>query len=839
MASSSLEAENYDKYGHSLFVDEPSPGKLVLDFPHYVNTISSLILQSFPNFTIGIFGNWGTGKTTLMKNIEWKLSRKEECNCLFFNAWKYEQEPTHIAFPLILSVLLQIYKVNNKAIDDWDKKSNQNFRKRFQQVVSGLSLKMTFGVPGIANLDVGYDFSKPLDRKTWDFLNFRSRLQQYNVEQTKLYEGIDLITKLVESDFIKGYGNNGLKLVVFIDDLDRCTPEKAAEMFEITKAFLNIKGIIFVLGLSNKIIEMVVQEKYKYLGNEFSGEDYLKKIFQLPIHIPLWQSRDIDEYIKALLAEHEKSAIPSQPIQAFKDNVKLIIQGLEPNPREVKRFLNIFILSYEIQQLTQQFRKTSQHFLAAQILRFRWDWFYDAILADETFLEKVQASLFEQTKGEIESKLLNKILGEKPLVDFLKGDGIIIFEIGFEEWSRIKKSDVSDVKDTSANKSVELENVSELTTQEFVTLSNEKQEAAWEMIKKNDALAERLGFSLGRSDFSHLDTRIQDRIWEETKRNRSFSVGLGSSLGREYISLSSEVKELVWSKTRLSESISFAFGRSLAESFDRLDPKLDGDKFLKRLEADDSFAEGAVTTFAQYFPRLNQKLRNMVWVLASQKERIAQVLGMHLGDSNFGKISRDLQEEILNKVGAISSFATALAISLGKNFSLFSTKVQEMIWEKTNAGWQSTSSGFTRAFGRSLGENYTYLNKRVKDRFKQEVKDNSELAAGLAEAPPFVYETIPVNDAAFVSINTEVIASFNKIVNENTINPQTFKLRDEPSDSIVVASVKLEGVKATLKPSFALKYSSMYIATISDVKDMEDGSMAEDVTWSFTTESAQ
>ena len=80
----------------------------------------NLIFDSEPKFSIGVFGNWGTGKTTLLRNLEKNLSEKG-CNCLFFNAWKYEQEPAHISVPLILSILLEIYKDNKTELDSWKK----------------------------------------------------------------------------------------------------------------------------------------------------------------------------------------------------------------------------------------------------------------------------------------------------------------------------------------------------------------------------------------------------------------------------------------------------------------------------------------------------------------------------------------------------------------------------------------------------------------------------------------------------------------------------------------------------------------------------------------------
>jgi hypothetical protein len=93
---------------YTLFIDEPAIGKTVFGFEYYINTICGFVNGTPPKFTIGVFGRWGVGKTTLLKNTEAKLTNSG-FNCLFFNAWRYEQEPAHISIPLILEMLVKLY----------------------------------------------------------------------------------------------------------------------------------------------------------------------------------------------------------------------------------------------------------------------------------------------------------------------------------------------------------------------------------------------------------------------------------------------------------------------------------------------------------------------------------------------------------------------------------------------------------------------------------------------------------------------------------------------------------------------------------------------------------
>jgi predicted KAP-like P-loop ATPase len=74
----------------------------ILDFDSYSDAIVKMIKNSYPNFTIGIFGEWGTGKTTLMKSIEKKIGKNDQdIITVWFDAWKYENEKEFALIPLL------------------------------------------------------------------------------------------------------------------------------------------------------------------------------------------------------------------------------------------------------------------------------------------------------------------------------------------------------------------------------------------------------------------------------------------------------------------------------------------------------------------------------------------------------------------------------------------------------------------------------------------------------------------------------------------------------------------------------------------------------------------
>jgi len=125
-------------------------------------------------------------------------------------------------------------------------------------------------------------------------------------------------------------GREPRRLVVFVDDLDRCLPDKAIQVLEAIKLFVDAPDCIFVLGLDQEAIERAVQKRY--LG-EVKAHEYLEKIVQVPFILPPIEDEPMRAYVRSLA--------PALPDARCAD---VFCQGLAPNPRQVKRTLNIYLL---------------------------------------------------------------------------------------------------------------------------------------------------------------------------------------------------------------------------------------------------------------------------------------------------------------------------------------------------------------------------------------------------------------------------------------------------------------------------------------------------------------
>jgi hypothetical protein len=644
---------------------------------------------------------------------------------LFFNAWKYEQEPAHISIPLILEILVKLYEKNKDQIDKSYTDRKHNFKERLGKVISGLSMKTTFGVPNLATIDIGYDFSKAQQKKL-SLRSFNTQLEIYRLEHTKVYDGIDLIVNLVGNPELVGHGRNkGVKLVVFIDDLDRCKPEKAAEIFEFIKVFLNISGIVFILGLNDKIIERAIRERYSYLEGGFSPIDYVKKIVQLPVYIPVWKPSSINKYVQFLLRDYD-----NQDLKAiFNENTDLILQGVEHNPREVKRFLNLFILSYYLQKEEGQTELPPDKLLAIQAIVLRWHWFYEAIVAEQSFLNNLRGYLLSPASGDIAnaSDDVRAVLAQKSLVNFLRGHGKVIFETKVDWWSEEKIV----TRDLVIKYNIEEPSTPTIPSN-FAELDKEKQLEVLKLTPENEQ-AEKIGLAVGGLDFRTLDKGVQELIWKLEKKNRNFALGLGSALGNNLPLFDMETRnKILEMASGNTPAFLRSFGHSIGEFLSRFEEDaLQRFAALSNVRKAD-FAIGLITAAGNNFESVPETVREHIWGTIKENGMAAHELGQALGLS-FSSIGDDTRKRLWKEARHNTAFGSGLGGGLGQRFSSLTDEDRA---ETLNAAKPEflLATSFVESLARALGEDFSVLDSQKQREVWDNVRQNDVLAKAFGEA---------------------------------------------------------------------------------------------------------
>jgi hypothetical protein len=273
-------------------------------------------------FTIGIFGSWGSGKTTLMRCIEKKFVELSEYNkykTIWFNPWKYEGKEA-IWNALIKTILIEM-----------EEQSHQQVRPDCLELREKLNL---YGNAAFTQLP-----SAVLN--AWLEKNLGIKLGELKTEEIEALYLIDKqhynLVNRFELDFKKlvdKYVGLDGKLIVFIDDLDRCLPENALNVLEAVKLYLDYEKCVFIIGVDKKVIEQGVRKRY-LASLKITGKDYIEKMIQLDFYLP---DKSPEELKNLLRARISNKWIDDEEMW------KMILEGTSYNIRRAKRFLHSFNL---------------------------------------------------------------------------------------------------------------------------------------------------------------------------------------------------------------------------------------------------------------------------------------------------------------------------------------------------------------------------------------------------------------------------------------------------------------------------------------------------------------
>lgn len=387
--------------------------------------------------TIGVFGDWGSGKSSILKIVEKELIGDGEDGfndgtlVLYFNGWVFEGYDDAKA-ALLESIIEKFAKhknIGSKVKDEtikllksvkWMRLMGLGFKKI---AIPAATAYLTGGVSLIPYLLNEFSQIEPTELanklKGDEAENFLSSIIKKNEDDeiTMVREFRDDFKKMLDKSKIE-------KLVVIIDDLDRCTPDRLIENLEAIKLFLNVDKTAFVIGADPRIVRHAIELRYKTDGIENSPDiesrnerivsDYLEKLIQVPYYLPKLTDNEVETYLSLLFCQKELGSDFNKVLDAFylsrennrygvfglgdmesilepneKDKLTksvsiiaslapIITEGLKGNPRQIKRFLNTYSLRDRLVRV-------------AKISDFKMD-----ILAKLMVLEYSSQSLFRQ-----------------------------------------------------------------------------------------------------------------------------------------------------------------------------------------------------------------------------------------------------------------------------------------------------------------------------------------------------------------------------------------------------------------------------------------------------------
>lgn len=277
-----------------MWVDSETEQDLV-NFSGIAATVAQVILMPHMSpITIGIHGDWGYGKSSVLSMVRKQLKDKDGVLTLSFNGWVFEGfEDAKIA--LMDSVIGEL--ANNRAVLEKAKDAIASLAKRINwfkvaRKIASTAITLTTGVPDIS--DIFGAGGEHKDDDAWI----------KDVEEKAAFRHVLEFREAFKTALSKAAIK---KLVVFVDDLDRCLPETAIGTLEAIRLFLAVENTVFVIGADEAMIEYSVRRHFPDLsatgGSHRFTKNYLEKLIQIPVRLPQLTSGETRRFITLLLVE--------------------------------------------------------------------------------------------------------------------------------------------------------------------------------------------------------------------------------------------------------------------------------------------------------------------------------------------------------------------------------------------------------------------------------------------------------------------------------------------------------------------------------------------------------
>lgn len=389
---------------YGLKTDNSIEGELQdsLGFKEYSNVFAHIINTKISDLpiTIGIFGGWGSGKTSLMKLIQNKINNRYKT--IWFDAWKFDKDED-VRRALIQHIVNKleedIKEIEKKFKEEEPFKLFNGYVTEIGKDIAYLAARSSvlYLSKGSVDINNARKYVKKKKKKVYKkALEGIEGLKDINLEEyKKMVSEImkinitfeKLVTEYLKIVNEKSNGNKrNNKIVFFIDDVDRCLPDRAIDVLNSLKLFLDSKNCIFIIGIDDKMIDSAFNERY---GNHYMEEkSYLDKIVQVSFRIPALTLK----YVDKTLGKHFKGHV-----MLGGEGMNLFINSYFDTIRKIKKFANNFAVSYSIYY--ESTGTPPNHALLAKIIAIRMlrkDYF-ERIISDPTSLTIPESQLEQRS----------------------------------------------------------------------------------------------------------------------------------------------------------------------------------------------------------------------------------------------------------------------------------------------------------------------------------------------------------------------------------------------------------------------------------------------------------
>ncbi len=280
-----------------IFLEEKEVDYDLLNRERTINQLKNAIEHCYVDnkFVISLKGNWGIGKTTIIKNVQKKLKNNKELIIIDdFNPWKFE---------------------DNVSL----------FRGMFDSIIN----------------KIGYSFSiSEINRFLKTYFNIISKNTKFKIDNFNYNNSNYELTKIKET--INSYLiANNKRIVFIIDNIERANSENILLIINLISNLFDFKRIIYILSYD----ERIMQDKFKALQIKY---EYLEKIIQMEISVPTTNQYKINNVVNVCFKNLFQLYSEDIPNEEDYNKALKILSSLILNIRDLKRVINsTFIISFD------------------------------------------------------------------------------------------------------------------------------------------------------------------------------------------------------------------------------------------------------------------------------------------------------------------------------------------------------------------------------------------------------------------------------------------------------------------------------------------------------------
>ncbi|MFC3229163.1 P-loop NTPase fold protein [Marinibaculum pumilum] len=306
-----------------------------LNFSGVADTVAEIIVRAQGRpISIGVSGAWGVGKSSMIKLIRSSLENHTDArsgNIIFveFNAWLYQgyDDARAALLEVIATKLKEEAERRKTALDKAGDLLKRVNWLRAAKLTAGSGLALALGLPPVglfadalqlggklAGGDADQGTIAETERVAGQVAEEASGLLKPRPASSPPRE-IDAIRKC----FVETLNELGVKLVVLIDDLDRCLPPTTISTLEAIRLFLFLENTAFVIAADDTMIKHAVSRHFEGLNDQALVTNYFDKLIQVPIRVPPLGTQEVRAYMLLLFVDN--STLPPAEKEAIRAKV--------------------------------------------------------------------------------------------------------------------------------------------------------------------------------------------------------------------------------------------------------------------------------------------------------------------------------------------------------------------------------------------------------------------------------------------------------------------------------------------------------------------------------------